>query len=366
MLPEILKDVGFTKEEVVFDEKEIINIIETYTYEAGVRKLKEKLYELVREINLLNIYKSDIQFPYHVKSKFIKRVFENKPKIRVKKIADKPYVGLVNGLYASTSGIGGLTIIECYKQPSERMLDLSMTGSQGDVMKESVQVAKTIAWSLLDDDKKDEYRSEEAKKKPFGIHIHTPEGAVPKDGPSAGAAMTLAIYSLLSGIPVKNNVAMTGEIDLSRNVRAIGGLPAKLNGARRAGANLALIPKENEDDLNKIRREKLVEEDDTFRVIMVETIHDVFKHALYRGEESDSNEVAVDEVVNEVAADEVANEVAANEVAANEVAADEVANVKQNIEDLLNIEDDKVNNQLEEEKEVLLLDVEEESDNDSE
>jgi ATP-dependent Lon protease len=325
MLPEILKDVGFTKEEIIIDEEEIIDIIETYTYEAGVRKLKEKLYELVREINLLNIYHNNITFPYHVKNKFIKRVFENKPKVRVKKIADKPYVGLVNGLYASTSGIGGLTIIECYKQPSERMLDLSMTGSQGDVMKESVQVAKTIAWSLLDSKKKDEYTSEESKKKPFGIHIHTPEGAVPKDGPSAGAAMTLAIYSLLSGIPVKNNVAMTGEIDLSRNVRAIGGLSAKLNGARRAGATLALIPKENEDDLDRIRREKLVEEDEHFRVIMVETIHDVFKHALYR---EDENEVK-----------------------------------KENsLEDLLNIDKEETNK---DEEEVLLLDMEVNSDSDS-
>jgi len=295
MLPEILKNVGFTKDEIIMEEEDIVDIIETYTYEAGVRKLKEKLFELVREINLLNIYHNDIQFPYKVKPSFIKRVFENKPKMRIKRIADKPYVGLVNGLYASTTGIGGLTIIEAYKQPAERMLELSMTGSQGDVMKESVHVAKTIAWSLLDPKKKDEYTSEDSKKRPFGIHIHTPEGAVPKDGPSAGAAMTLAIYSLLSGIPVKNTVAMTGEIDLSRNVRAIGGLPAKLNGAKRAGATLALIPKENEDDLDRIKREGLLIEDDNFKVIVVETIKDVFKHALVKKEDIEEEIIGDDE-----------------------------------------------------------------------
>lgn len=289
MLPEILKNVGFTKDEIIIKEEDIIDIIETYTYEAGVRKLKEKLFELVREINLMNIYHKNITIPYEVESKFINRVFENKPRIRIKRIADKPYVGLVNGLYASTTGIGGLTIIECYKQPSDRMLELSMTGSQGDVMKESVHVAKTIAWSLLDKSIKDELTSEENKKKPFGIHIHTPEGAVPKDGPSAGAAMTLAIYSLLSNIPVKNTVAMTGEIDLSRNVRAIGGLAAKLNGAKRAGATLALVPKENEEDLDKIRREELIQEDDNFKVITVETIHDVFKHALAHPESKEED-----------------------------------------------------------------------------
>merc|ERR1711871_1506405 len=138
MFPEILKDVGFAKGEIVLSDQAIIDITETYTNEAGVRKLKEKLYELVRELNLNNIFDKNITYPYTVSDEFIKKVFENKPKIKVKKIAEKPHVGLVNGLYASTSGVGGLTIIEVSKQLSNSMLDLTMTGSQGDVMVESI------------------------------------------------------------------------------------------------------------------------------------------------------------------------------------------------------------------------------------
>jgi hypothetical protein len=280
MFPEILKDVGFAKGEIVLSDQAIIDITETYTNEAGVRKLKEKLYELVRELNLNNIFDKNITYPYTVSDEFIKKVFENKPKIKVKKIADKPHVGLVNGLYASASGVGGLTIIEVSKQLSSGMLDLTMTGSQGDVMVESIKCAKTIAWSLLTDEEKEPMISEEGKKRPFGLHIHTPEGAVKKDGPSAGAAMTLAIYSVLTNKPVNNEVAMTGEINLTKQVTAIGGLDAKLNGAKKAGVTKALIPKENEEDLEKMRREGISPEGDNFEVVMVDTIYDVFKHAL--------------------------------------------------------------------------------------
>jgi ATP-dependent Lon protease len=280
MFPEILKDVGFAKGEIILEDQAIIDITETYTNEAGVRKLKEKLYELVRELNLNNIFDKNITYPYTVSNDFIKKIFENKPKLKVKKIADKPHVGLVNGLYASTSGIGGLTIIEVSKQFSPGMLDLTTTGSQGDVMVESIKCAKTIAWSLLTDEEKEPMISEEGKKKPFGLHVHTPEGAVKKDGPSAGAAITLAIYSVLTNKPVNNKVAMTGEINLTKQVTAIGGLDAKLNGAKKAGVTKALVPKENEEDLIRFRREGLLPDEDNFEIVMVENIYDVLKHAL--------------------------------------------------------------------------------------
>merc|ERR1711871_966943 len=292
MFPEILKDVGFAKGEIVLSDQAIIDITETYTNEAGVRKLKEKLYELVRELNLNNIFDKNITYPYTVSDEFIKKVFENKPKIKVKKIAEKPHVGLVNGLYASTSGVGGLTIIEVSKQLSNSMLDLTMTGSQGDVMVESIKCAKTIAWSLLTEEEKEPMVSEEGKKRPFGLHIHTPEGAVKKDGPSAGAAMTLAIYSVLTNKPVNNEVAMTGEINLTKQVTAIGGLDAKLNGAKKAGVTKALIPRENEEDLEKMRREGVSPESDNFEVVMVDTIYDVFKHALVDDESDNASTIA--------------------------------------------------------------------------
>ena len=229
---------------------------------------------------LKRFYDETIKIPYHVTKDYIKILFENKPKVRIKKIANKPEIGLVNGLYATTSGIGGITIIQAIKYPSEKMLELNLTGKQGDVMKESVNYAVKIAYGLLDKELQDKIISDSHDKKSFGIHVHTPEAAVPKDGPSAGAAMTLAIYSLLTGKKVNNKVALTGEIDLCKNVTAIGGVYAKLTGAKRAGITKALIPKENMEDLERIRRDGTSPEDENFKVYPIEHIDDVLEHCL--------------------------------------------------------------------------------------
>jgi ATP-dependent Lon protease len=114
----------------------------------------------------------------------------------------------------------------------------------------------------------------------MGFHIHCPEGAVPKDGPSAGAALSVALYSLLTNRKIRNNIAMTGEINLQGKVMAIGGLEEKLEGAKRAGVNIALIPKENEKNLAKIRERNVSLFDDTFKIEIIETFDDVIKHAL--------------------------------------------------------------------------------------
>ena len=275
MLPEILEEVGFNNNEIIFDDGLIKEIIETYTNEAGVRKIKEKITEIIRDINLKRFHER-INLPYTITIKYIKELFEDKPKVRVKKINKEPSVGLVNGLYATNSGIGGITVIQAMKYPSDKKLELNLTGKQGDVMKESVNYALKIAFSLLPEEKQNEI----LEGKSFGIHVHTPEASVPKDGPSAGAAMTLALYSLLSGKKVNNKVALTGEIDLCKNVTAIGGVGAKLNGAKKAGVEIALLPKENEDDLLKLRKEKLSPEDDNFKVILIDHIDQVLEYGL--------------------------------------------------------------------------------------
>ena len=200
--------------------------------------------------------------------------------MRIKKICPTPQVGLVNGLYATTSGIGGLTVIQIMKYPSEKMLELNITGQQGDVMKESVKYALRIAYTLLTEEEQNKILSDSKDGKNFGLHIHTPDAATKKDGPSAGAAMTIAIYSILSGRKINNEVALTGEIDLIRNVTAIGGVYAKLNGAKEAGVKKALIPKENLDDLNILRDEGNSPEDNNFTVETIESIEDVMRHCL--------------------------------------------------------------------------------------
>ena len=248
--PDIYKNIGFTNSEIIFNNELIIDIIQKYTFEAGVRKLNELLYDVCREINLRNIYDDNITYPFVINTDFINELFKNLPKIDIKKINDTPKIGLVNGLYATKAGLGGLTIIQAKPTISEKKFGLEkLTGCQGDVMKESMDCAFTVLNNILTKETKDKFFKENEK---FGIHIHCPEAATPKDGPSAGLAITLCLISLITKVPIKNDVAMTGEIDLEGNARQIGGLYSKLQGALNAGVKEVLIPRSNDEDLSVI------------------------------------------------------------------------------------------------------------------
>jgi len=126
-----------------------------------------------------------------------------------------------------------------------------LTGMQGDVMKESMNVAKSLAWSLLTESERASCLERFEKTKEQGIHIHCPDGATPKDGPSAGAAITSAVYSLLSSKPIKNDIAMTGEIHLQGKITEIGGLEQKILGGIRAGVKTFLYPCANTQEFSK-------------------------------------------------------------------------------------------------------------------
>lgn len=252
LLPEILDMLGYIKDDFIFNDDAIDYLIETYTHEAGVRKLKEKLFELFREINLNKLLHGNIELPFTIDTNYVKNHFSDSHKINIKKILDKPHIGVINGLYATSMGTGGITIIEVMKTPSNTNLSLELTGSQGEVMKESMRCAKTVAWNLIPDNIKKEINLELKDIGSFGLHIHCPDNATPKDGPSAGAAITTAIISRLCNIKVINTIAMTGEIDLNGKIHKIGGLESKLNGAKRAGVKKVYIPQDNEDDLKLI------------------------------------------------------------------------------------------------------------------
>jgi hypothetical protein len=289
MIPELCKAVGF-RDEVIISDDIIQYIIETYTLEAGCRKLKEKLMEILRDINLRSqigdkIDGKEIVFPFEVTKEFLTNdLFIDKPKITIKKILPNPRCGLVNGLYATTSGMGGITIIECFKIPSESKMRLELTGQQGDVMKESMSVAKTVAYNILPLEVKKKIHKEWKDDGPFGFHIHCPEGATPKDGPSAGAAITSCIYSVMTGIPVRNNIGITGEIDLNGRIHAIGGLSSKVQGAKSAGCNMVLCPTENKTDVEKILRDEYSPCDDNFQIKMVSDIWEVISILLVENE----------------------------------------------------------------------------------
>jgi endopeptidase La len=252
IFPDILKNVGYSISEIIFSNNILTRIINQYTYEAGVRKLNEILYDIVRDINLKKIEDINnlLEYPITINDNLIDDILSNIPKISSKKIDGISRVGIVNGLYATTSGLGGLTVIQVMKTMSDKKLSLEkLTGSQGDVMKESMNCALTLSWNILPEEFKNKLNE---NKDGFGLHIHCPECSTPKDGPSAGLAITTAIISRLTNIPIRNDVAMTGEVDLLGNASEIGGLYSKIQGALNAGIKKILIPKDNEKDLDII------------------------------------------------------------------------------------------------------------------
>jgi len=251
ILPEIYTKMGLV-DTISISDSVITNIIDEYTCEPGVRRLKEILFEIIGEINLSilkenTIYELPIVITYHdIKNKYLK----HRDEMRIKKIHSINTVGLINGLWANALGKGGTLPIQANFYPSNTFLDLKLTGMQGDVMKESMNVAKTLAWSLLKSEESDTLLQLFEKTKLQGIHIHCPEGAVPKDGPSAGTAITIVIYSLLTNKKIKNNIAITGEICLKGNVTAIGGLELKILGGIKAGVTHFIYPVENDKEFN--------------------------------------------------------------------------------------------------------------------
>ena len=252
ILPELYEKVGLN-DVLHFDNSVLKFIIDTYTYESGVRKLKELLFEVISEINLelLNHTKNE-KLPINITIDDIKyKYLKEKTETRHTKIHEDPTIGIINGLWANSLGMGGIIPIECFYWPSNNFMDLKLTGLQGDVMKESMNVAKTLAWKLTTKKQQEKLCKTFQKTKLQGIHIHCPEGATPKDGPSAGTAITTAIYSLFNNKLIKKDIAITGEINLQGKVSAIGGLELKILGGIKAGVKTFIYPEENQKDYKK-------------------------------------------------------------------------------------------------------------------
>ncbi|MGJ7543811.1 endopeptidase La [Variovorax sp. LT1R16] len=242
LLPKQMKNNGVKDEELLITEEAVRDIVRYYTREAGVRSLERELSKICRKV---------------VKGLLLKKMT---PKVTVDGsnlndflgvrkysfgLAEKQnQVGQVVGLAWTEVG-GDLLTIEAVTMPGKGII--SRTGSLGDVMKESVEAARTVVRSRA---RRLGIKDEMFEKR--DIHIHVPDGATPKDGPSAGAAMTTAFVSALTGIPVRGDVAMTGEITLRGEVTAIGGLKEKLLAALRGGIKTVIIPEENAKDLQDI------------------------------------------------------------------------------------------------------------------
>jgi ATP-dependent Lon protease len=248
ILPEFTKDIQLL-DKLLFDDYTILHIIENYTFESGVRKLRQMFFEIINEINI-EILKlnTSVTLPYKITVDDIDNKFLcNYDKINHLKIPLEDKVGIINGLWANAYGKGGIIPIECMFYPNKTVFDLKLTGQQGDVMKESMSVARTVAWNYLT---QHNFDFDTLKS---GIHIHCPEGAVPKDGPSAGLAITLALLSLILKKTIRRDVGITGEINLQGDISIIGGLELKIMGGIKGGIKTFIFPDENTNDLVKFK-----------------------------------------------------------------------------------------------------------------
>jgi ATP-dependent Lon protease len=279
IIPEVNKNMGL-EDIIILSDSIIEYVINTYTAEPGVRKLKEIIFDLYGEINIELLKCKDMEIPIHITKELLDKKYLIKyHKIEVKLIHKENEVGVVNGLWANSLGRGGIIPIQTMFFPSTTFLDLKLTGLQGDVMKESMNVAKTLAWDLTPNERKKELLKIFEETKCQGLHIHCPEGAVSKDGPSAGTAITLAIYSLFNKLPVINTVAITGEINLQGEVTAIGGLDLKIMGGIASGIKTFLYPCKNNREFCEFmdkHKEKPILEGINFKEI--NKIQDVFQY----------------------------------------------------------------------------------------
>lgn len=267
LIPKTMRDHSVKSDELSIDDDALQTIIRRYTREAGVRNLDRELAKLSRKSvkELLTSDKTEIKITGKNLDDYL-----GVPKYRFGEVEDEDLVGVVTGLAWTEVG-GELLTIEGVMMPGKGKM--TVTGNLRDVMKESISAAASYVRS-----RSVEFGIEPPLFDKRDIHVHVPEGATPKDGPSAGVAMVTAIVSVMTGIPVRNNVAMTGEITLRGRVLPIGGLKEKLLAALRGGLSKVLIPEENAKDLVEIPDNVK----NGLEIVPVSQMDEVLAHALVR------------------------------------------------------------------------------------
>ena len=267
LVPRQLEENGLAEAQLTLSDGAVREVIASYTRESGVRQLERELGRLARKI-ARRIAAHEIEGA-RVESAEVRGLL-GRPKVHPEKKAPEDQVGIATGMYYTPAG-GDIMFVEA--TPMRGKGELILTGQLGDVMKESARAAWTYArshaaWLGIDDQSFER-----------DLHIHVPAGAIPKDGPSAGIAMASAVVSALSNRPLRNDVAMTGEVTISGRVLPIGGLKEKILGAVRAGITNIVIPKENEADLEDLPKEVR----DSIAVYPVETLAEALAVTLRNG-----------------------------------------------------------------------------------
>lgn len=262
LIPKQIKKNGLKKSQLVINDKALKTIISEYTREAGVRGLERQIGKICRKAAKLVV--EEQQEKVRVSGKNIEE-FLGKKKFRPDMANAENEIGIVRGL--AWTQVGGDTLeIEVNIMPGEG--NLILTGQLGDVMQESARIALSYVRSIV--------KKEASYFKEHDIHLHVPEGAVPKDGPSAGVTMSTALYSAIEGIPVDAKVAMTGEVTLRGKVLPIGGLKEKLLAAKSAGIKKVLVPQENKPDVEELEEEIT----DGLQIVFVTKVKQVLKESL--------------------------------------------------------------------------------------
>jgi len=267
LLPKVLKNHGLKEKEFAVADDALTEMIRRYTREAGVRNLERELAKVARKA-VTKIVKKDAE-AVEVNAENLDD-FLGVPKHRYGLAETEDQVGVVTGL-AWTSVGGELLSIEALNLPGKGRM--KTTGKLGDVMKESIDAASSYVRSISP-----QIGVKPPKFDKIDIHVHVPDGATPKDGPSAGLAMVTSIVSVLTDIPVRRDIAMTGEVSLRGNAMPIGGLKEKLLAALRGGLKTVLIPEDNAKDLPEIPDNVK----DGLEIIPVKHVSEVLEHALVR------------------------------------------------------------------------------------
>jgi ATP-dependent Lon protease len=265
VLPRLIKDHGLTTAEFVVPDEAIQDLIRYYTREAGVRSLERELGNLARK-TVRDLAREKVESITIDTERLAK--YAGVKKYRYGETDEEDQVGIVTGLAWTEFG-GEILTIEAVKMPGKGRM--SITGNLKDVMKESIAAANSYVRS-----RSTKFGIKPPQFEKTDVHVHVPEGATPKDGPSAGVAMAIAIISVLTGIPIRKDIAMTGEVTLRGRVLPIGGLKEKLLAALRSGIKTVLIPQENEKDLAEVPQTVK----DQLEIVPISTVDEAIARAL--------------------------------------------------------------------------------------
>jgi ATP-dependent Lon protease len=266
LVPKAVEGNGLTEKNITFDEEALHTVINRYTREAGVRNLEREINSICRKV-ARKVVTEGAQTSEAIVAEKVTQ-FLGIPRYRPTLAEESNEIGITTGLAWTEVG-GEILVTEATLMPGRGKLTL--TGKLGDVMQESAQAAMSYVRSRAE-----EFGIPKDFNRRFDVHVHIPEGAIPKDGPSAGITLATAMISALTRIPARRDVAMTGEITLRGKVLPIGGVKEKVLAAHRAGIKNILLPKDNEKDLADIPKNVL----DALNLYLVSSMDEVLVHAL--------------------------------------------------------------------------------------